>query len=131
MKPEDQRIAIAEHLGWIYPGSTCLKHESWNRWIRPKGSTDRKVPDFLNDLNSMAEAEKTLSQDGYYEYNMVLHRAANAAGARTVIAYDRMTVSATAAQRAEAFLRTLGLWKDSSSLPEVSSVLSAGGETQP
>ncbi len=60
------------------------------------------IPDYLNDLNAMHEAEGTLNRgSGYHEtggYGLYL------------VALDH-DVSATAAQRAEAFLKTLNLWK--------------------
>jgi hypothetical protein len=58
-------------------------------------------PDYLNDLNAMHEAEKMLnSESGYHGiggYGLYL------------VALEH-NVSATAAQRAEAFLKTLNLW---------------------
>lgn len=48
MSTDEQRIAMAELEGWIYPGSTCLKHESWNRWIRAlreESAEDKPIPE--------------------------------------------------------------------------------------
>ena len=66
MKAEEQRIAIAEFCGWTRgkrieasfskPGAT-VEHPSW---IHPNGYPERKLPDYLNDLNAMYEAEKRL-----------------------------------------------------------------------
>ena len=64
------------------------------------------TPDYLNDLNAMHEAEK------------MLRKPMKGSDTDTIIG-DRMhkyaeligyAFGATAAQRAEAFLRTLGLW---------------------
>jgi hypothetical protein len=92
MKPEQQRIAIAETCGW--------KPAPRGRW-KLNERVERFKPDYLNDLNAMHEAEKTLNREsGYHEiggYGLYL------------VALEH-NASATAAQRAEAFLRTLNLW---------------------
>lgn len=64
MTPEEKRVAVAECCGWGYVGSSCLKHEQWKCWTTPKGYKGKaSVPDYLNDLNAMREAEKTLTDD--------------------------------------------------------------------
>ena len=73
------------------------------------------IPDYLNDLNAMHEAEKMLwgmDWSNRYAFNDNL---ANTLKGRTVNRneWDAETLlDATAAQRAEAFLRTLDLWPD-------------------
>ena len=110
MKTEQQRIAIAEACGWTaqedkdrfwraVDAAGDMTHELWmcerNVWFAG-------IPDYLNDLNAMYEAEGALNRgSGYHEtggYGLYL------------VALDH-DVSATAAQRAEAFLKTLNLWK--------------------
>jgi hypothetical protein len=100
MTPEQQRIAIAEACGWTEisdwgAGGINGKHPT-EPWVEV-------IPDYLNDLNAMHEAEGTLNKEsGYHEtggYGLYL------------VALDH-DVSATAAQRAEAFLRTIGKWVD-------------------
>ena len=107
MTPEAQRIAIAEACGWTeisdWEGGMNGKHptEPWGDFI----------PDYLNDLNAMHEAWQTLtpSQKTCFEselYSIVIGQAE----------YNRnddspYITNATAAQRAEAFLKTLNLWK--------------------
>lgn len=75
MKPEDQRIAIAEACGFD--------------------------ADFLNDLNAMHKVEKVLTADQRDTYIIWLAR----------ICPLGTFIFSTAAQRAEAFLKTLNLWK--------------------
>ena len=60
-------------------------------------------PDYLNDLNAMHEAEKVLTWKNQGDYAVALGRS-----------YDGSFphVTATAAQRAEAFLRTIGKWEN-------------------
>ena len=62
-------------------------------------------PDYLNDLNAMHEAEKTLDDSslGLVSYHNIL---------ASICKTHRDCVRATAAQRAEAFLRTLSLWTE-------------------
>ncbi len=97
MSPEQQRIAIAEACGWVKS-----QYGKWsnNGLILPD---PLNPPDYLNDLNAMHEAEKILnSESGYHGiggYGLYL------------VALEH-NVSATAAERAEAFLRTIGEWKE-------------------
>ena len=97
MTPEQQRIAIAEACGWTDTQIIDGKY----------GQTD--VPNYLNDLNAMHEAEKIIPrqlfhvdywQKGYGRFQQILSGI-------TITPY-----SATASQRAEAFLRTIGKWEE-------------------
>lgn len=108
MTPEKQRIAIAEACGWRYSpyASVELKNEAILSWIRP-GNADWQpecVPDYLHDLNAMHEAIGCLTDGEYAEYSKLLIRMFGMTRPRY---HD-----ATAAQRAEAFLRTLNLWEE-------------------
>ena len=57
-------------------------------------------PQFCTDLNAMHEAEKTMDEEQWHDY--VEH-----VGGRW-----EQAMHATARQRAEAFLRTLGKWEE-------------------
>ena len=108
MKLEEQRIAIHQACGyqltktsidtyWKKPNETLLLSDFM------RGTA---TPDYLNDLNAMHEAEKMLRKPmkGSDTDTIIgdrMHKYAELIG----YAFD-----ATAAQRAEAFLRTLGLW---------------------
>jgi hypothetical protein len=111
MNPEQQRIAIAEVCGW-------KRFQRERRGLSPNarlwgdiavgGQTDRAVvPNYLSDLNAMHEAEKVLMTKQRVRYTDTL---------LGIISHAEETwwscAHATAAQRAEAFLRTLNLWKD-------------------
>jgi hypothetical protein len=97
MTPESQRIAIAEACGW--------EEESFGpSWYE----SVTKMPDYCNDLNAMHEAVKTLPQNMKPRYFSCL--CAVVSGAISLYGYSEAT-EATSAQRAEAFLRTLNLWK--------------------
>ena len=95
MKPERQRIAIAEACGWR---TGYRDPEAWH-----------PLPDYLNDLNAMHEAEKVLSRgEGYHQKGgFGLYKTALAE-----VCDEQHPIDATAAQRAEAFLRTIGKWEE-------------------
>jgi len=67
----------------------------------------RHVPQYVYDLNAMHQAEKSLTHDQHIDYMEHLGMCSDDYGHK-VWAY----VQATAAQRAEAFLRTIGKWED-------------------
>ena len=112
MNENEQRIAIAEACGWsnvkIYsriesnkrhsedtePIAIGCRHAAW-------GAGACSVPNYLNDLNAMHEAEKMLG-DGRNTWGKYCDLLG---GSLYHCAH------ATAAQRAEAFLKTLNLWK--------------------
>ncbi len=120
MTPERQRIRIAEACGWKSPTheDAIALVKDWpfskNRklwWINPAGEPKwlSDVPDYLSDLNAMHEAEKVIGpkQKPYYcseLWDLTVTPNSN---------HEWKMCHATAAQRAEAFLRTLNLWKDS------------------
>ena len=108
-----QRIAIAEACGW--------QEVLWSDLdlISPREARERKVycrnnaqkrcewlPDYLNDLNAMRDVEMVLEPDQITDYLEWLGMCSGD-DAHQVWAY----VHATAAQRAEAFLLTIGKWE--------------------
>lgn len=112
MSPEKQRIAIAEACGWKFIKSPSDGvSEFWRQaicdsWVNSRGRVvwgPNNLPDYLNDLNAMHEAEKTLSNEEINAYAYKLLVLPSRPGS---VRY----VMATAAQRAEAFLKTLGKW---------------------
>lgn len=102
MKPEAQCIAIAEACGWTAERWGDKPHEI--SWITPQ-QTYGHCPDYLSDLNAMHEAEKVLTdeQDILYFDELALMTCGNTGS---------FLIHATAAQRAEAFLRTIDKWED-------------------
>lgn len=116
MTPEEQRIAIAEALGWKhevrkrYAGRDNVAGWGLNAHL-PDGHKERcfvtypgAFPDYLNDLNAMRNAEDKLGFPAINRY----------CGALFEICGNDWTeaVHATAAQRAEAFCRVIGKWKE-------------------
>lgn len=110
MKPEAQRIAIAEACGW----TAVRPHNDWHYGLQPgnHGLGDRpaaRLPDYLSDLNAMHEAEKYMEGRDFTfakRYSIQLNQLC------TGIGQEWEAIFATAAQRAEAFLRTLNLWTE-------------------
>lgn len=119
MSPEAQRVAIAEACGWreAFPPKG-KPHELTKRggillpyhWVQ-EGTGDRlyNLPDYLNDLNAMAAAEKILNWDEQTSTELFNYRC----WLTKICGKDRdLTMFASAAQRAEAFLRVKRLWTD-------------------
>jgi len=70
------------------------------------------IPDYCNDLNAMHEAEKAFEND--YQREEYAARIINGDMWKSEQFSEgdaETTLFATAAQRAEAFLKTLNLWK--------------------
>ena len=126
MTDEQINAAIAKACGvspelvewWAYKeddsgGSICFQAEykdQVEKWLLalPKGSWAKdykpkpyyRYPDYCTDLNAMHEAEKVLTYEQLDEYYIIL--------AKMMV----RPFHATARQRAEAFLRTLGKWEE-------------------
>ena len=107
MTPEEQRIAIAEACGWK-PTTDGGIH--WDSEGKPVVSP----PDYINDLNAMHEAEKVLTDEQAWKQIQIIVSYKQHAGGFPVLSRSESVRlhSATAAQRAEAFLRTIGKWKE-------------------
>ena len=108
MNQEKQRIAIAEACGWteIEP---CTCRDGVSRGYTPTpGAHKKHLPDYLNDLNAMHEAEKVMRDSPKKKHTYLQWLGCEDAYTSTVFA----SVTATAAERAEAFLRTIGKWED-------------------
>jgi len=110
LTPEQKRIAIAEACGWI-----PSKKGDW--WTTPEGDQyfESEIPDYLNDLNAMASAESTKHMPYTADYVWWLGRIVCEARVMNPDKQDEsylnaMAVFADAAQRADAFGKTLGLW---------------------
>jgi hypothetical protein len=112
MNPEQQRIAIAEACGWELKSNGLSPMWSWQneslthriKWVAHKEMASQGVlPDYLNDLNAMHEAENVLTNEQWW---LLVGFLAEICGGGVALC-----ISANAAQRAEAFLKTLNLWR--------------------
>ena len=108
MDKNKQRIKIAEVCGWteithIYDGKT------------PDGKYFTLLPDYLNDLDAMHDAWRTLSVRQKTQFVIILSDLMLDCQSMD-FSKNPFTCSclanANAEQRAEAFLRTLNLWEN-------------------
>lgn len=92
MSPEAQRIAIAESVGiYLHDGDHAPSNYIFVN----------DLPDYLNDLNAMHEVEKILTRGQIEIYCEHLNPENYGIW---------WGINATAAQRAEAFLKTINKW---------------------
>ena len=112
MKPEQQRIAIAEAYGWSFSGTTT--HSPDGAFWESKGPD---YPDYLNDLNACHEMVETLDRWQRGDYAQHLMEVCMEHPIGTVPDYDSdrrsltSITQATPKQKCEAFLKTLNLWE--------------------
>lgn len=113
MTPEQQRIAIAEACGWKFrkndDGSLSLFEPKFQLWIGLDDDPSAipewyafRLPNYINDLNAMREALRILTGTNRGAFLFELR----------CLAGDYYAIDANAAQYAEAFLKTIGKWKD-------------------
>lgn len=94
MTDEQINQRIADVCGWV---PDCDRGICWDQ----HGNAIITAPNYCSDLNAMHETEGALSLDRLYKLEAHLKQMAGAVCFR-----------ATARQRAEAFLRTLGKWEE-------------------
>jgi hypothetical protein len=106
MTPEQKRIAIAEACGFA-------KDWDYKRAKPFRGWCVDGLPDYLNDLNAMRDAEETLTYDKESSFVVNLFNVCkwkiNHPDDVIHVGNARGPIHATASQRADAFLITLGL----------------------
>jgi hypothetical protein len=109
LTPKAQRIKVAELCGWcnVYMESIgALK--VLRGVLRKKRVVETGiVPDYLNDLNAMHDAESMFTGEQYNKYALLL--------LHDICVGKNAPLRATATQRAEAFVLTMGSeqrWQD-------------------
>ena len=107
MTDEQINAAIAEACG--------RRQKPNGEWFPDNGLTvgSQGIPDYCTDLNAMHEAEQFLWRKDYnlrYDYADELGKILNPTVWHRLNATDML--DATARDRAEAFLRTLGKWEE-------------------
>ena len=118
MSPLKQNVTIAEACGWTNVRETAFGLLG----CHPKADLSvlsdeylcaRPIPDYLNDLNACHEFEKSLPSSLTQKYWWSL---CDVTGLDQYEACrdPLLTVSATAAQRCEAFLKTINKWVSTS-----------------
>lgn len=102
MTPEEQRIAIAQECGWEFDDEGLALTPDGKTVDRNLALSTRLIPDYLNDLNAMHDAEDILLFSRRQRFYDALKNVMSK-HMRSKIA-DIECCRATAAQRAEAFL---------------------------
>jgi hypothetical protein len=109
MTEEEIRIGIAEHLGW-----TDITRKNRHEYgglvgIDQKDGLCKIIPSFYRDLNAMHEAEMSLPVEGCNGQGFDGSRSEFRGQLRMIC---EQPYHAKARERAEAFLRTVGKWKE-------------------
>lgn len=122
---EELRIKVAEACGWTWATETEIAgkmfHACWTHDKHGFAYASYELPNYPLDLNACAEFEATLTDEEKASYvkflnashptSDIFHPNQNERGFNNKLAAEVFgLVAATAAQRAEAFLRTLNLW---------------------
>ena len=112
MTNEEINIAIAESLGWTYISQRCM-------WGLPPNAIDdgterclRHFPNYAADLNACHEFVKTLSDDQRREYILRLCLGDDWRKGEINMQSCIYAESALPKDRCEAYLRTIGQWKE-------------------
>jgi len=107
MNDQEINVAIAEACGWtVFENTICDPRPIIKNGVQTGDVNMNPVanlPDYCNDLNAMHKAEKTLLKEGNHSH-----------GCYCSYLFERVynCMCATARQRAEAFLKTIGGWKE-------------------
>ena len=118
MKPEAQLVAIAESEGWDCDPREARGWRSRGQWVIPPGGKSlipkRAIPYYPNDLNAMHKVEGAMLFSKRRAYKKQLQRVMTPKEApdNGAMVSACETCFATAAQRAEAYLRTINKWSD-------------------
>ena len=120
MKPEQQRVAIAELMGWKIEQQPCGEWSAYingkklhGRFIDKAGCIGARYPDYFNDLNDVADARRLLiAPDDYTRRVAFLNhlrsiRIKFQCGS-PVSDYDLL--NSTAGQQCEALVMAIGKW---------------------
>ena len=134
MTPEQQKVAIKEACGWtgrhyahkcdgvtIFRCGACGGIGHSNCYGNGQGAIsfscsespcceEAVPPNYPFDLNAMHEVESILNADQMVSYDYHLDRVVG--NGRQGLNIEYFLWSATASQRAEAFLRTIGKWEE-------------------
>lgn len=125
MTAQQQNMAIFGSQGWVYvpPVSTAnpfvVGKENLPRWRKGrKYAYLDEIPHYTEDLNAMHEAVSRLKGWHQHKYAENLMDVCQEHPIGTVPCWDTdrkslfVLMQATAAQRAEAYLKTLNLWTE-------------------
>ncbi len=117
MNEEEINIAIAESLGWKNCKVLPKPQKYWDvsnvpemvRIGSPPVAGSCTFPDYVNSLDAIHEVELSMDADLYRAFSNNLYLVVLENG---LLPAKRAWLSANARQRAEAFLKTIGKWKE-------------------
>lgn len=122
MNEDLQRVVIARECGWndvelrLHNESTGMDAYIWSSGVLGRGG--REIPDYLWDLNAANLMEMSLSDKSPGKDKDGNALPSDRARYRVMLCLITMNqggpISATAAKRAEAFLKAKYLWRDTS-----------------
>jgi len=127
MTPDEINIAIAESVGWHDGGGKSNWFSGFGfrpGLVAPGGDVGylepEQVPDYYHDLNEIHEVVRGLTDYQFEDYVPHLRRITDAMidcyaddlYIEGTLADYRVMHQATAAQHCEAYLRTIGKWKE-------------------
>lgn len=114
MKPEQQRIAIAE---WC--GIRRIPSSIGPVWVGPGCNNLPVPPDYLNDLNAIVGVlrdkvcgDADLEKDFIKHLNTILDCRSDDDGGPVVCEWEMVQITAPADEFCEALLRTIGRWEE-------------------
>ena len=107
MTDQEINATIAEECGW---GNVGVSEDGFLMGVEPLDGAELTIPDYCHNLNEMHDAEwcffgdwdNNQATDKQFDYLKTLH----------FVCGNGSSVCSTARQRAEAFLRTIGKWKE-------------------
>lgn len=111
MTEQQINVAIADIMGWTQITEHALLRESMGRSYtgkHPQGGVIMDIPNYCGDLNAMADAEGTLTFTDRQTYYCNVQRVMSSSLPDHRYLVMQECIRATARQRAEAFLRTVG-----------------------
>jgi hypothetical protein len=120
MTDEQINVAIAEACGWVDRGSFNESRPEDHKFKRRIGNTEnyewrwQHEFNYCRDLNAMHEAEKLLDYQQAEDFGDMMYNlcADENSEQDNPFPWRFAVIHATARQRAEAFLRTLGKWEE-------------------
>jgi hypothetical protein len=118
MTDKEINEAICKAQGWT--SQTRIQFDTGYEWTKVQtfwynaAGKQSKVPDYCNDLNAMREAELEIQgADNWNKYTDILGKLCHyKPNIHCLRSFANIIVSAKAQQRAEAFLKTYGKWKE-------------------
>lgn len=114
MNLEKQRIAIAKVCFKDYYELACdLGNECYYDCVDAHNDMMARIPDYPRDLNACRDAWWTLNNQQQHDFWAELLEITTRDKSYNKVLYAWEAANATAAQRCEAFLRTIGKWEGS------------------